>query len=110
VLEITAGSRLDVDARARIDRVLAAHLEPSLRRAVHHEIARVVPGAPRLVGWGAWCLVRTGELALAADLHANDVAPPAEVAAALTQSGVFRSVHCWSRDDATAIEMMMPLD
>jgi hypothetical protein len=110
VLEITAGSRLDADARARIDRVLATHLEPSRRRAVRDEVARAVPGAPRLVGWGAWCLVRTGELALAADLHAHDVAPPPEVAAALTQSGVFRAVHCWSRDDATAIEMMMPLD
>ena len=63
----------------------------------------------RLVGWGAWCLTRSAELAIAADLHPEDALAPADIDAMLTQSGVFAAVYCWSRDDATTIEMMVPL-
>jgi hypothetical protein len=108
VLEIGAGVRLDTAARTRIDRVLRSRLEPARRDAVLDAAARAMPGEPRLVGWGAWCLVRTGELALAADLHPDDVASPSDLATTLTQSGVFETIHCWSREGATAVEMMLP--
>ena len=65
-------------------------------------------GSPRLVGWGAWCLVRQGEIAVAADLHPDDVAAPDEIGTVLTQSGAFSAVYCWSREGATAVEMMLP--
>jgi hypothetical protein len=109
ILEVAAGTRLDEPARADIAHALQRHLEPDTFRAVVAATARAIPGEPRLVGWGAWCLLRAGELALAADLHPADVAPPADIAVVLTQSGVFGAVHCWSRDEATVIEMMMPL-
>ena len=109
VLEIGAGSRLDHDARTRIDTVLASHLSGERRRSVGEALARAAPEDPRLVGWGAWCLTRPGELAIAADLHPADVLPPVEIDAILTQSGVFDAVYCWSRDGAITIEMMVRL-
>jgi hypothetical protein len=109
ILELAPGARFDAAARAPVDRVLATHLDPPSHRAVLAAIAQAVPGEPRLVGWGAWCLVRAGELALAADFDPRDVGPPGQVASVLTQSGAFGSVHCWSRDEATAVEMMVPL-
>jgi hypothetical protein len=109
VLEIGAGTRLDRDARARIDSVLTAHLAVERRRSVGEALASAAPEDPRLVGWGAWCLTRPGELAIAADLHPADALPPAEIEGMLTQSGVFDAVYCWSRDGAVTIEMMVPL-
>ncbi|MEO5842782.1 MAG: DUF4031 domain-containing protein [Acidimicrobiales bacterium] len=109
VLEIAAGARLDDAARARIDVVLAANVGADRRRSVAEALSLAAPHDPRLVGWGAWCLTRSGELAIAADLHPEDALPPADIAAMLTQSGVFDAVYCWSRDDATTIEMMVPL-
>jgi hypothetical protein len=109
ILEVGAGSPFDAAARDRIDRALVPSVDWARRREVRHAIDGAVPGEPRLVGWGAWCLVRTGELAIAADLHPDDVPPPDVIGAALTQSGALGGVHCWSRDGATAIEMMLPL-
>ncbi|MEO8695318.1 MAG: DUF4031 domain-containing protein [Acidimicrobiales bacterium] len=109
VLEIGAGTRLDDAARTRIDDVLAAYVGADRRRSVGEALAGAAPFDPRLVGWGAWCLARSGELAIAADVHPEDALPPAEIDAMLTQSGVFDAVYCWSRDDATTIEMMMRL-
>jgi hypothetical protein len=106
--EIGAGLRFDRDARTRLDRALAPHLETAVRDSLRDALDRAVTGSPRLVGWGAWCLVRTGEIAIAADLHPGDVAPPDQIDAALTQSGAFTAVYCWSREGATAIEVMLP--
>jgi hypothetical protein len=108
IAEIGAGHRFDPAARARIERALAPHLEPMSVAVVRAAVDRAVAGSPRLVGWGAWCLVRTGEIAVAADLHPADVASPAQIADVLTQSGAFTAVYCWSREGATAIEMMLP--
>jgi hypothetical protein len=109
VLEIAAGARLDATVRTRIDDVLAAYIDAERRRSVGRALARAAPLDPRLVGWGAWCLTRSAELAIAADLHPEDALAPADIDAMLTQSGVFDAVYCWSRDDATTIEMMMLL-
>ena len=109
VLEIGAGVRFDHDARARIDTVLTSHLGAERRRSVGEALARAAPDDPRLVGWGAWCLMRPGELAIAADLYPADALPSAEIDAILTQSGVFDAVYCWSRDGALTIEMMVRL-
>ena len=109
VLEIAAGARFDEAARARIDTVLAAHLAAERRRSVGEALASAAPTDPRLVGWGAWCLTRPGEAAIAADVHPADALPVAQIDAVLTQSGVFDAVYCWSRDDAVTIEMMVRL-
>jgi Protein of unknown function (DUF4031) len=109
VLEIAAGTRLDDAARTRIDGVLSAYVGADRRRSVGEALAVAAPLDPRLVGWGAWCLTRSGELAIAADIHPEDALPPAEIDTMLTQSGVFDAVYCWSRDDATTIEMMVRL-
>ena len=108
LVEIGAGNHLDPHARRRLAGALAPHLEPAPHAAAQGALDRAITGSPRLVGWGAWCLVRAGELAIAADLHPADVAPADELADALTQSGAFVAVYCWSRDGATAIEMMLP--
>ena len=109
VLEIAAGSRFDHGARARIDAVLAQHVSDERRRAVGDSLRAAAPADPRLVGWGAWCLARPSEIAIAADVHPADALPSDEIEALLTQSGVFDSIYCWSRDSATTIEMMMRL-
>jgi hypothetical protein len=109
VLEIAAGTPLDAGARGRIDAALAPHLSAARHRGVDEALLAAAPGDPRLVGWGAWCLVRRGEVAIAADVHPDDARPPAEIEAILTQSGVFDAVYCWSRDSATTIEMMLRL-
>ena len=108
VLEIGAGTRLDHDARTR---TIPCSLRICRRTAtaVGEALAIAAPHDPRLVGWGAWCLTRSGELAIAADVHPEDALPPAAIDAMLTQSGVFDAVYCWSRDDATTIEMMVRL-
>ena len=108
LVEIGAGTRFDEDARTRIHLALDPHLEPASRASVRNALDRAVSGSPRLVGWGAWCLVRRGEIAVAADLHPADVATPDQIDAVLTQSGAFTAVYCWSREGATAIEMMVP--
>jgi hypothetical protein len=109
VLEIAAGARFDDGARARIDAVLAPHLSGTHRGAVDGSLRAAIPADPRLVGWGAWCLVRLGEIAIAADVHPADAPPPAEIEAVLTQSGVYDTVYCWSREGAITIEMMVRL-
>jgi hypothetical protein len=108
-LEIAAGARLDRAARTRLDVALAPHLAHERRRSVGEALLVAAPADPRLVGWGAWCLRRPGEIALAADIHPGDALAPAQIEALLTQSGLFDAVYCWSRDGATTIEMMMRL-
>jgi hypothetical protein len=76
---------------------------------VGEALARATPADPRLVGWGAWCLARPDDVAVAADLHPDDALPAARIDAVLTQSGVFDSVYCWSRDDRTTVEVMVRL-
>jgi len=78
-------------------------------KSVREALTAAAPDDPRLVGWGAWCLTRPGEFAIAADVHPSDALPHAEIDAVLTQSGVFDAVYCWSRDGATTIEMMVRL-
>ena len=109
VLEIAAGGRLDNDARVRIDAALAPHLAGERRHPVGEALAGATPGDPRLVAWGAWCLARPHEFAIAADMHPDDALPLARLDAVLTQSGVFEAVYCWSRDDRTTIEVMVRL-
>jgi hypothetical protein len=109
VLEIAAGGRLDEPARSRIEFALTSSLTPDRRRSVGEALALATPADPRLVGWGAWCLTRPREVAIAADVHPADALPVAQIDAVLTQSGAFDAVYCWSRDDATTIEMMVRL-
>jgi hypothetical protein len=109
VLEIAAGGRLDAGARVRVDGALAPYLALDRRHAIGETLALAAPENPRLVGWGAWCLTRPDEVAVAADVHPADALPVAHIEAILTQSGLFEAVHCWSRDDATTIEVMVAL-
>src|SRR5947207_6162485 len=75
VLEIAPGVRFDEAARARIDATLAPHLPFAQRQSVGAALERAAPSEPRLVGWGAWCLLRPGEMAIAADLDPADALP-----------------------------------
>ena len=109
VVEIAAGARFDRGARERIDTALAGHLPLERRRPVDEALAAATPADPRLVAWGAWCLVRPDEFAIAADVHPDDALPATQIEAVLTQSGVFAAVYCWSRDDRTTIEVMVRL-
>jgi len=108
-LEIAAGGRFDDAARQRIDGALAPFLTLERRHAVGEALALAVAHDPRLVGWGAWCLTRPGEVAVAADVHPADALPVDHIDSILTQSGLFEAVHCWSRDEATTIEVMVRL-
>ena len=109
VLEIGAGARIDHAVRTRVDGVLALYLSDVRRRAVREALTIATPADPRLVGWGAMCLARPGEFAIAADVHPADALPAEEIDAVLTQSGVFDAVYCWSCDGAVTIEMMVRL-
>jgi hypothetical protein len=108
-LEIAAGGRFDDAARRRIDGALAPFLALDRRHAIGEALALALAHAPRLVGWGAWCLTRPGEVAVAADVHPADALPVEHVDSILTQSGLFEAVHCWSRDEATTIEVLVRL-